>query len=320
MAAWTEDGSGILAASGAGVRCAADAAGTKGNALWGGAGGSGHYTFRLSGPPGAWVGVCTRQTFAAGWGLKGLFYGGPGNLADGSGLVAGGWGPAFGEGDVIGMRVQQGADAVSLAFTKNGEALGEAFSIAGWAGGELHPAVSMDTLGQGVEMLSAVPATAGAAGTAAEGGGAGGAPAAAAAAAPSAGAALPPLAAFQRPAGPEGAGVEGSWLGRYSLKVSSAGAGAWRLSARVGNTLNCLVQAGAGGSLRLAGGGVKSTMMMPPPDVHALEQEAVRMLEGLTGLRREGAELVLEGGGAQERFGAAPPPAPAGRASVHWMN
>ena len=287
-AQWTVDGSGVLAASGGAVRCVADAAGSKGNAVWGGAGGSGHYTLRLSGPPGAWVGVCTQAGFAAGWRLRGLFYGGPGNLADGSSLVAGGWGPAFGEGDTIGMRVEQGAGAVSLAFTKNGEPLGEAFNVSGWAGGAVHPAVSLDTAGQGVELLLAPPA-----------------------------AALPPLAAFLRPAGPASPGIEGSWVGRYSLQVSSAGAG-WRLSARVANTMNCRVLAGAGGaSLQ---GRVSSTLMAPGPEDAALEGEVMRALEGITALRREGAELVLEGGGAQEHFSAAPAPAPAGKDSVNWMN
>jgi hypothetical protein len=294
---WTLDGSGVLAASGGAVRCVADAAGSKGNAVWGSAGGSGHYAFRLSGPPGAWVGVCTQGGFAAGWRLRGLFFGGPGNLADGSSLVAGGWGPAFGEGDTIGMRVEQGAGAVSLAFSKNGEPLGEAFNVSGWEGGALHPAVSLDTEGQGVELLLQQPAV--------------GAAAAAAAAA------LPPLAAFLRPAGPASPGIEGSWVGRYSLQVSSAGAG-WRLSARVANTMNCRVLAGAGGvSLQ---GRVSSTLMAPGPEDAALEREVVRALEGITALRREGAELVLEGGGAQERFSAAPAPAPAGKESINWIN
>ena len=60
-------------------------------------------------------------------------------------------------------------------------------------------------------------------------------------------------------------------------------------------------------------------MMMPPPDVYALEQEALRMLESITALRREGAELVMAGGGVIERFAAAQSPAPVQRDQVPWM-
>lgn len=285
--AFADDGGGYLAIAGSEARCVRDAAGTKGNALFS-EGGSGLYTFIFRGPPGAWVGVSTAEQFAAGWKLKGLFYGGPGNLSDGSGLLSGGWGPEFGEGDRVAMRLEQEGNRASLAFSKNGTPLGAAFDIEGWSGGVLRPCVCLDTLGQGVAL---------------EGGGAAG---------------LPPLPAFLRARSDEG--VEGEWAGRFALKVSSVGQGAWSLAAKVGNTLACRVErAGEGGAVRLAGG-VRSTMMMPPPDVLALEQEALRMLEGVTALRREGAELlVLSGGGATERFAAAQSPAPVQREHVHWM-
>ena len=36
---------------------------------------------------GMWVGVATEDRFGPGYGLKGLLYGGPGNLSDGGSLV-----------------------------------------------------------------------------------------------------------------------------------------------------------------------------------------------------------------------------------------
>ena len=286
---WQDDGAGLLTAAGAEVRFTGVAAGSKGNALWH-AGGNGLYEFTLAGPSGLWLGVSTPARFAAGWQLKGLFFGGPGNTSDGSALVAGGWGPAFSAGDVIGMRVERdAAGRVTLAFSRNGAGLGTAFDVAGCGGeGELRPCVSLDTEGQAVAIAERGAA------------------------------ALPPLAALAR-APPAGAGIEGEWRGRYDLHVAGAGAGAWSVSARIGNTLGCRVAAGADGALRCAGG-VRSTMMMPPPEVFALEQEAAAMLQALSGLRRDGAGLVLEGAGKAERFERCPGPAPAQREQIHWLN
>ena len=46
-----------------------------------------------------WVGVCSDNKFGSSYGIKGLLYGGPGNLSSGGGLVIGGWGPKFKSGD-----------------------------------------------------------------------------------------------------------------------------------------------------------------------------------------------------------------------------
>ena len=287
---WLTDGSGVLTAEGASVSCTAPSPGNKGNALLHSSSGSGLYTFRVSGSAGGWVGVAPRSKFGAAWAMKGLFLGGPGNLADGGGLVAGGWGPALRGGDTLVMRVEQAPGRASLAFSRNGAPLGLAFDIVGWAGGEpLHPAVSLDEAGQGVALVAAE-------------------------------AALPPLAAFLRAPGAEGGGVEGSWVGRFSLSVKGEPGGGWALSARVGNVLGVRVEAaGPGGAVR-AVGGVRSSMMMPPPEVYALEQEVCRLLRGITGLRRVGGGLVLAaGGGAEEAFQPAPPSPAAGLDQVHWM-
>jgi len=289
LASWAPDTSGLLAAAGATVRfAAADAGGSKGNALWS-SGGSGVYNVTLEGPSGAWVGVCPADRFAAGWAMKGLFFGGPGNLADGGALVASQWGPALNGGDVVSMRVEQRADAASVAFAVNGAGLGVAFDIEGWAGGALRPAVSLDAAGQAATLAVAAGA-------------------------------LPPLAAFAR-APDARAGVEGAWAGAWDLDVAPAGAGAWRLAARVDNSLSVRVAAAPGGGAGAVAplGPVASTMMLPPPAEAAAEAAAAALLGALTALRRDGAELVLEGGGRAERFARRGGPAAARKEDVHWM-
>ena len=34
--------------------------------------------FQVSGKSGTWLGLCSKDKFGAGYGMKGLFYGGPG--------------------------------------------------------------------------------------------------------------------------------------------------------------------------------------------------------------------------------------------------
>lgn len=282
---WTEDGGGLLTVSGANsVHFSGVPAGSKGNAMWSRSG-TQYCEFTLTGPVGAWVGVTTPSKFSAGWRCKGLYIGGPGNTSDGGGLVAGNWGPAFGHGDVVGLRIEQTPTRTTIAVSKNGEGLGVAFDIAGELPGPLHPAVSLDEEGQAITIAERD---------------------------------LPPLATMLR-APPAGAGVEGKWSGRYGLTVVAAGARAWDLHAKVGNSLGCRVAEGADGALRTVGG-VRSTMMMPPPDVYELEREVARVLGAVTALRRDGAGLVLEGAGAVERFGRSAGPGPATRDSIHWLN
>ena len=90
------DGSGNLTVSGAKVSFTGSG-NSKGNALWS-QGGTRSWEFKVTGSSGTWVGVSAEDKFAAGWGMKGLFYGGPGNLSDGSSLVTSRWGPKFGDG------------------------------------------------------------------------------------------------------------------------------------------------------------------------------------------------------------------------------
>merc|ERR1711872_1177070 len=183
-------------------------------------------------------------------------YGGPGNLADGSSLVASNWGPQLANGDRIGLRVER-RDAesdghVMVAFSRNGSPLGIAFDIVGWKPEEdLFPVVCFASEGQAVSMTTDCNDD------------------------PSK---LPDLETFKAsPTVPEG--LEGDW-------VSS---------------------------------GVGSTMMMPPPELQELEEDVKAMLEGVTGLKRDGDTLVLEGNGKTEVFNAAPPSSAATKEQVNWM-
>ena len=70
----------------------------KGNAIWMDKqeGEGVHcWTFDISGGSGMWIGVGTEENFGSGYKLKGLLYGGPGNLSDGGALVSGHWGLSF---------------------------------------------------------------------------------------------------------------------------------------------------------------------------------------------------------------------------------
>jgi hypothetical protein len=201
---WQEDGSGKVTVSGAEVRHSADHG--KGNAVWS-EGGTGYWELEVQGGPGLWVGVTTAETFGAGYGMKGLFYGGPGNLSDGNSLVTGHWGPKFGNGDRIGMRLEQEGDRATLAFSRNGTGLGVAFDIQGWAGGQLRPAVSLEEAGHAVKISAG---------------------------------SLPSLESMLASGGP-GAGVEGAWRGRCDIQVEQQGESAWRVAAKVANSMSCSV-------------------------------------------------------------------------------
>lgn len=280
---WTEDGSGKVGVSGLEVKYVGDSKGAKGNAILN-HGGTGSWEFKVSGGQGTWVGVALQDKFGPGYGMKGLFYGGPGNLSDGSSLVTGHWGPRFGDGDVIGMRLEQAAGRTQLAYSKNGVGLGVAFDLSEFdAGGEFCPAVSMDTPGQAVTI---------------DGSSAG----------------MAAFAAARKP----GPGIEGDWQGRFSLSVEAAeDAGKYRVCAKVGNSLNCLVSQAPDG--KLSATPVMSTKMMPPPHLQELEQEVSSMLGGLTGLRRDGDSLVVEGAGKTEICKPADGPGPADKSRVNWI-
>ena len=62
----------------------------------------------------------------------------------------------------------------------------------------------------------------------------------------------------------------------------------WRLSAKVGNRMNCQLRLEEG---KLKAGPVMSTRMMPPPDLLDLENNVSQLLSNLTDIQRDGGQF-----------------------------
>merc|ERR1711935_26832 len=116
---WLADDSGLVQVDGASLTCSGA---KKANAIFAGedAEGVSCWEFDIKNGEGFWVGMATQENFGSGYKLKGLMYGGPGNLSDGGALLKGKWGPRFGAGDKIKMRLEVVSDSASIAFAKNG--------------------------------------------------------------------------------------------------------------------------------------------------------------------------------------------------------
>ena len=100
--------------------------------------------FQIEQGEGMWVGVTTDENFMWSYALKGLMYGGPGNLSSGGGLAQGGWGPTLKAGDTVDMKVNLVDNHLTVEFGRNGFYLGKAFDIEGWPlSGPLRPVVSL---------------------------------------------------------------------------------------------------------------------------------------------------------------------------------
>ena len=282
--AWRDDGSAQLAIDGAEVR---NTGGKKANAIWvEGEGGAGEWTWTVgqSGSGGLWVGVAEEARFGAGYQLKGLMFGGPGNLSDGSALVTGKWGPRLEPGDTLDMKLEVAETAIILSFRHNNQPLGPAFDIANWTGGALRPVVSFTSKDQAITLapssLSAAHFT---------------------------------LRSEQR----EG-DVEGRWSAEnLEVTVSKESGTSWRVSAQVANTISATVTRTEEGGLVV--GPLVTTQMLPPPHLQSKEAAFSQLLTQLTHLGLEGSSLVLVGGDKLVLTRALPLP-PATREKIRWLN
>ena len=63
-----------------------------------------------------WIGVSTDDKFGASYGIKGLLYGGPGNLSCGSSGIICGWGPEFRSGDTGFIKEQASKSNIKPRF------------------------------------------------------------------------------------------------------------------------------------------------------------------------------------------------------------
>lgn len=245
------------------------------------------WEFEVTGGEGLWVGVGTQENFGPGYKMKGLLFGGPGNLSDGGSLVKGQWGPKLNQGDKICLRQEVNTDSVSVAFSKNGNGLGVAFDIKGWSDGvNLKPIVSLDTPGQTVKIRQVSPSL--------------------------------PMESFM-PSFNTTEGILGTWTGPDTkLTITSeSGTGQWRLGAKVANSLSCTVTEQPSGGFSASQ--VVSTKMMPPPNLIEREKCMKEMLDGLTNITRENNELRLTAGSKSEIFTQSSGSSAATKEMIRWM-
>ena len=287
--AWRGDGSGQLAVEGAEVR---NTGGKKANAIWvEGEGGAGEWTWTVgqSGSGGLWVGVAEEARFGPGYQLKGLMFGGPGNLSDGSALVTGKWGPKLQPGDTLDMRLGVTENAITLSFCHNKKPLGAAFDLANWTGGALRPVVSLTSKDQAITV------------------------------APSS---LPADHFTLRSEPGVGGGVEGRWSGEnLEVTISKESQTSWRVSAQVANTISATVTRTEEEEERLLVGPLTTTQMLPPPHLQTKEAAFSQLLSQLTHMKLEGGNLVLVGGDKLKLIlTPATPLGPATREKIRWLN
>jgi len=255
----------------------------KGNAIWvDETGGSGEWIWTVLEGASMWVGVAEEGNFGPGYAMKGLMYGGPGNLSDGGSLVTGHWGPKFSHGDQIGMKLEVSSDRVILSFSLNSKGLGPAFDIQGWCGGVLRPVVSLNGPGQAISLAASSGGNFTTGSTE-----------------------LPP-------------GIEGDWSGdNLKISIESKGTDSWSLCALVGNSMSCSISKVGD---KFTAGEIGSTMMMPPPHLQEREDAISKLLGELTNISREGDTLILKGSSTSEVLSVAERPGPATKDMVNCLN
>jgi len=289
---WTVDNSGHAVASEGEVRHGgAEGAEKKGNAIWiDDSSGEGVrcWTFNILGGKNMWLGVATEEIFGPGYAMKGLLYGGPGNLSAGGGLVAGNWGPAFVAGDVVGMRLEVSGDHTTLAFSRNGAGLGVAYDIKGWTGRILRPVVSLSKPEDKITIDMAADCGM-----------------------------ESMLASKVAPPG-----IAGSWEVEggeaWYLTIDQEGDKQWWVGAMVANTISCSVTQDDSGVF--SPGPVMGSRMLPPPHLQPVEDSVSQLLSGLTNITREGDKLVVTAGERVEKFSVSAGSPPVTKDKIDWMN
>jgi len=289
------DDSGALEASGDTVSVAQKATqSTKFNALWQqGDGisptnpGPHYFEVKILEGEGTWAGFTDQAHFGSGWKCKSLSYGG--NLSDGGGLKRGHFGPNLKPGSTLGMRAEyvavgDGTHRLDVHLSVDGQGLGKAFEIQGDAPAEvgpLYPVISFST-----------------------------------------GPARAAIATFQAPPAASldvaDQGPRTSVAGQWAVPSADLGVAAppdlpqvifsvdlerGALGAKVANMMSTGISQTPP---HAATGGVRATMMMPPPAFQEMEKRVGDILGSVSGLElaEGGATLALKHAGGEVRLQA----------------
>mmetsp|Transcript_7708 Transcript_7708/g.13945 ORF Transcript_7708/g.13945 Transcript_7708/m.13945 type:complete len:396 (+) Transcript_7708:103-1290(+) len=248
---------------------------------------------------GAFIGVTTKDGLAPGYKVKGLMYGGPGNLTNGSGGLRTRYGDGVKKGTVVGVTVDlTDAESVAVTFWDGDKCLGEAFrGCPRAAGAAVYPVVSAKKAGDKFKLsLRRMPRVQDTS--------------------------TPPHPAHgswdltrvcigggaDYDLGPakglkgKGAGKGGQGAIVMRLAQSPSDARHFRLSLSGGNTLmtGVTLTVGADGTETLQVGPVAGTMVMAPPELMALDQLLSPALPQVTswtiaGAGTDAATLQLRG-------------------------
>jgi len=127
--AWVDDGSCAVKVDGEECKIDGAPAGSPANAYFGKPLSSGDY-FEidiLETKQSPFIGITSSAAFAEGWKCKGLLFGGPGNLSDGSALVRGEFGEEIKKGMTVGTLLKMDSGSITVTFYQEGRCLGPAF-------------------------------------------------------------------------------------------------------------------------------------------------------------------------------------------------
>jgi len=285
--AWTLDTSGLLVSDGNVVTEEGQPKGdSKANAMWVDNTDSNTWRFEIKGGKNMWIGVAREDKFGPGYSMKGLFYGGPGNLSDGGSLVTSGWGPKFLPGDLVDMRLTLSGDNLKLEFNVNNSYLGPAFNIDGWSGDKPKPVISFSSKGSSVAITNLDTFSTSAAAT-------------------------------------DNDAVTGDWSNAeegYNLSLNQEGSSnIYNLSLKVANSMGGKVEKKEDGTWAMIGS-MFSTQMMPPPEKYELEKKLGSLYPTVKNFARAGSDLVVSfGDDAQHRLAPQPRPEPATKDKINWM-
>jgi hypothetical protein len=340
------DSSGALSASGNEVSLTERATqSTKWNALWREGKGlsPSHreplcFQVTVNAGDGIWVGLTDEAHFGPGWACKSLAYGG--NLSDGAGLLRGQFGPRLVPGSVVAVRAELledttpgggGGLTLSVSLAHGGRGLGQAFKIEKFdstAVGPLFPLISFSdgpaSASIEVHKPCCMPASAFEKVTPTQRdsiGGSWAAPASAILVDSSATAAA--AAATSPPArgggGGGGGGSGGAGTSGADEVIFTVDTKRWALTARVANTLSVQISASAPHASK---GGVRATMMMPPPELQPLEHAVTNLLSSVTALGLESSGKLAIRYGRKKALSLAPHDTreePVRLEEVRWM-